>query len=183
MTIDNTVFRSARRFPTRKYKIIYADCPWKYRSNGLSKYGPAERHYPCMSIKELCALPVARIAEDDAILYFWVTSPMLGECFPVISAWGFRYRTGIVWDKVRHNFGHYLSVRHEILLVCTRGRWRLDGRRYPLTSVVSIERSRTHSEKPDWFRQMIDRFHPTGRRIELFARKKTAGWDVFGNEV
>jgi len=136
-----------------------------------------------MSIAELCAMgPAVRdMAEDNAVLFMWVTSPLLEECFDVIRAWGFKYKTSFVWDKVRHNFGHYNSVRHELLLVCTRGSCTPDNPKL-YDSVQTIERSDTHSEKPGEFRDMIEELYEYGGRIELFARANTGGWEVWGNE-
>ncbi len=166
---------------TGKYRVIYADPPWEYGNSGLDQYGPAARHYPTMSIKELCALPIAEYVEDDAVLFMWVTSPMLEVCFEVIKAWSFKYKTSFVWDKVKHNMGHYNSVRHEFLLVCTRGSCTPDINKLH-DSVIEIERSGEHSEKPEYFRQLIDHLYPHGKRVELFARSASEGWDVFGNE-
>ena len=167
--------------PSDKYRIFYADPPWKYGNKGLDDYGHAERHYPTMSITELCALPIKELAEDNAVLFLWVTSPLLEECFPVIKAWGFSYKTSFVWDKVKHNFGHYNSVRHELLLVCTRGSCTPDVNKL-FDSVQSIERSDEHSEKPEEFRAIIDTLYTHGKRIELFARRQVDGWDAWGNE-
>ena len=135
-----------------------------------------------MTISELCALDIKGIVEDNAVLFLWVTSPLLAECWPVIKAWGFKYKSSFVWDKVKHNFGHYNSVRHEFLLICTRGSCTPDHDKL-FDSVVEIERTKTHSEKPEKFRQIIDTLYPHGKRIELFARKKTKGWEVYGNEA
>ena len=96
----------------------------------------------------------------------WVTSPLLEECFPVIKAWGFKYKTSFVWDKVGHNFGHYNSVRHELLLVCTRGSCTPDEKD-ALRQRDHRRKSRTHSEKPETFRRMIDSLYTWGNRIEL----------------
>jgi N6-adenosine-specific RNA methylase IME4 len=173
--------------PTNKYRIWYADPPWSYGNSGAigdnDNYGRAERHYPTMSIAELCAMgaDIKTACEDNAVLFMWVTSPLLAECFPVIKAWGFEYKTSFVWDKVGHNFGHYNSVRHELLLVCTRGSCTPDNPKL-YDSVVSIEKSRVHSEKPEEFRHIIDNIYPNGRRIELFARRAVEGWDAWGNE-
>lgn len=169
---------------TGKYRILYADPPWKYNDSGLDDYGHAERHYPPMTIQELCDLgkKVRDITEDNAVLFFWVTSPLLEVSFRVINAWGFQYKTSFVWDKVLHNHGHYNSVRHELLLVCTRGNCTPDV--YKLfDSVQSIERSREHSEKPEQFREIIDTIYPNGERIELFARRDINGWQTWGNET
>ena len=167
--------------PAGKYRVIYADPPWKYGNSGLDDYGHAERHYPTMSIKELSALPVKELTEDNAVLFLWATSPLLEECFEVIRAWGFEYKTSFVWDKVGHNMGHYNSVRHEFLLVCTRGSCTPDNLKL-FDSVQTIEKSGRHSEKPEEFRQIIDTLYTYGNKIELFARQPAKGWVVWGNE-
>lgn len=174
--------RPEREPPTGKYRVFYADPPWLYGNSGLQQYGHASHHYPTMTITELCALPVKDIAQDNAVLFLWVTSPLLAECFAVIDAWGFVYKTSFVWDKVKHNFGHYNSVRHELLLICTRGTCLPDVPTL-IDSVQTIERSFKHSEKPEEFRAIIDTLYPNGPRIELFARSKHPGWHVWGNEI
>ena len=174
--------------PPGKYRIIYGDPAWKYADKqDTDKLGGAKKHYPLMSIEELCELKdlngryVKDLAGDNAILFLWVTSPILSECWPVITAWGFEYKTSFVWDKVKHNMGHYNSVRHEILLVCTKGSCVPDNPKL-YDSVQSIERTE-HSEKPEEFRKIIDDIYPKGKRIELFARKQVPGWDSWGNQL
>ena len=167
-----------------KYRIIYADPPWLYEEFGVSVseyYGGTNRHYPSMTIEEMCALPVKDIAEKDSVLFLWVTSPKLNQVWDVIEAWGFEYKTSFVWDKVRHNYGHYNSVRHEILLVCGHGSSTPDVQTL-YDSVQSIERSDIHSDKPEEFRQIIDTLYTHGNKVELFARKAADGWDTWGNE-
>lgn len=175
--------------PTGKYRIIYADPPWKYNDalaisrDGLGEsYGPADAHYPPMSIAELCDLPVEALAEDDAVLFLWATSPLLEEAFKIIRAWGFKYKASFVWDKIKHNMGHYNSVRHEFLLIATRGSCTPDVKRL-FDSVQSIERTDRHSEKPGEFRAIIDALYTRGARIELFARGAAEGWSRWGNEA
>ena len=172
--------------PDDKFRVIYADPPWKYGDTreGLDKWAAtaAEDHYPTMSIEELCDLPVKQIAASDAVLFMWVTSPLLAECWPVIEAWGFKYKASFIWDKVRHNFGHYNSVRHELLLVCTRGSCLPDGGSN-VDSVISIERNARHSQKPPEFIQLIESMYKTGKKIELFSRAKREAWEALGNEV
>ncbi len=163
-----------------KYRVIYADPPWKYNDRLVDGYGPAEFHYPTMSIEELCLLPVKELAEDNAVLFLWVTSPLLEDAFRVIHAWGFDYKTSFVWDKVKHNMGHYNSVRHEFLLVCVRGSCTPDNMRL-YDSVQSIERTE-HSTKPEEFRNIIDDIYQVGNKIELFARRTVDGWETWGNE-
>jgi len=173
--------------PTDKYRILYADPPWKYSNDGIigesDHYGHVERHYPSMTITELCEMgqAIQDITEPNAVLFLWVTSPLLEVSFKVIKAWGFKYKTSFIWDKVKHNFGYYNSVRHELLLVCTRGSCTPDVNTLH-DSVQSIERSDTHSEKPEEFRQIIDSIYSHGRRLELFARKAVEGWGTWGNE-
>jgi len=176
---------NATHLPSEKYRVLYADPPWRYDDKcdaGAIQAGGAEKHYPAMSIADLCALSIADLCDDDAVLFLWTTSPMLEVAFTVIKAWGFAYKTSFVWDKVKHNMGHYNSVRHEFLLVCTRGSCTPDVKKL-FDSVVVCERSKTHSEKPTIFREMIDTLYPNGRRLELFARVRTENWDAWGAEA
>ena len=151
------IAEKAVELPTGKYRVIYADPPWKYGDNraGMEQYGPAERHYEAMTFTELAALDVESIAADDSVLFLWVTAPLIVSCLPIVKAWGFKYKAMFVWDKVKHNFGHYVSVRHELLLICTRGSCLPDSPKLH-DSVVSLERSQMHSEKPECFRNLID---------------------------
>jgi len=162
----------------KKYRVIYADPPWSYGDKqNIDGLGGAEKHYPTMPLEDICALPIP--AEDNAVLFLWVTSPMLEDCFKVINAWGFKYKSSFVWNKVKHNMGHYNSVRHELLLICTKGSCTPDNVKL-FDSVVTVERTE-HSKKPDVFRNMIDTLYPTGNRLEMFAREASDGWDVWGN--
>ena len=167
-------------FPDGLYRVFYADPPWEY-GNTLDCYGPAERHYAIMALTDICALPVGSIATTDAVLFLWATSPMLPLALDVMEAWGFIYKASFVWNKVRHNFGHYNSVRHELLLLGTRGSCPPDVPEL-VNSVVTLERTERHSEKPPEFREMIDRLYPHGPRVELFARDEVPGWDRWGAE-
>lgn len=176
--------------PSGKYRVLYCDPPWKYGDSGIiskdgitEAYTKAETHYPTMSIAELCALPIRDIAEDDAVLWLWTTSPLLAESFEVVKAWGFHYKASMIWNKVRHNVGHYVSVRHELLLICTRGSCLPDvPKLFP--SVQTIERTKEHSAKPEEFRTIIDTIYPNGARIELFRRGPSVkGWSAWGNEA
>jgi len=171
----------ATPLPDAKYRVIYADPPWKYGDQLTENYGATRFHYPAMTIQELCDLPIEKRTEKDAVLFLWVTSPILPESFAVIKAWGFTYKASFIWDKVKHNMGHYNSVRHEFLLICTRGSCTPDTKKLH-DSVVTIERSGKHSEKPEEFRAIIDGLYPHGKRIELFSRTEVEGWDRYGNE-
>jgi len=99
-----------------------------------------------------------------------------------MQAWGYEYKTSYVWDKIKHNMGHYNSVRHEFLLIGGKGKSTPDEKKL-FDSVVSIERTEKHSEKPEWFAEMIDTLYTHGNRIELFSRNsKRNGWNFWGNE-
>ncbi|TRZ80526.1 hypothetical protein D4R86_04200 [bacterium] len=167
--------------PNNKYRIIYADPPWSYGNDRTYYGGDQISHYPSMTIEELRQMSIRDIIEDNAVLFIWVTSPVLKESFEVIEAWGFDYKTSFIWDKIKHNMGHYNSVRHEFLLICTKGSCTPDNMKL-FDSVQSIERTE-HSEKPEYFRKIIDTLYTYGKRIELFARRKTEGWDCYGNQL
>lgn len=167
--------------PTGKFRVIYADPPWKYGDQLTEDYGPTRFHYQSMTITELCSMPIADLSEDNAVLFLWTTSPLLFECAPVIKAWGFQYKTSFVWDKIKHNLGHYNSVRHEFLLVCTRGSCTPDNPKL-YDSVQSIERTE-HSKKPEEFRQIIETLYKHGSKLELFAREEHEGWECYGNQL
>lgn len=172
----------ATEWPKGKYRVIYADPPWQYgdeRAGG--NHGGAVDHYNTMGINELKNMPIASLAEDNAVLFLWGTVPLLPEALELINAWDFKYKTNFVWDKVRHNMGHYNSVRHELLLIATKGSCTPDNVQL-FDSVQSIERTDRHSEKPEEFRKIIDTLYTYGNKLEMFSRKSVEGWDVFGNE-
>jgi N6-adenosine-specific RNA methylase IME4 len=162
------------------FRVLYVDPPWSY-SNPTSKIPvAADHHYKTMELKNICEMKLPRIAEN-AVLFLWATAPMLKEAMDVISAWGFVYKTNFIWNKMKHNYGHYSSVQHELLLLATRGSCLPDTRKL-VGSVVSI-RPTQHSAKPVEFREIIDRLYPFGERIELFARGELpAHWRGWGLE-
>lgn len=167
-----------------QYRTIYADPPWVYGNRPPSGSG-AEAHYPGMTIEALCKLPVAVHARPNAVLFLWVTAPMLFENpgpREVMEAWGFVPKTGIVWDKVRHNFGNYVSVRHEHLIIATRGSCVPDRPTPMIDSVLTEQPDGEHSAKPESFRAVIERLYD-GPYLELFGRTRHADWDVFGNDA
>jgi len=174
-------FEGTPELPEGKYNVIYADPPWNYGDTLVEGYGSVERHYTSMTIQELCELNIKDITDDNAVLFLWVTSPLLEECFEVIKAWGFKYKSSFVWDKMKHNWGHYNSVRHEFLLICTKGSFLKQNKELE-DSVISIER-KEHSEKPEYFRELIEKMYPNSKKIELFARKKVNNWDIWGAEA
>lgn len=171
------------------YRVVYADPPWLYGDSGATSdgsLGKAERHYPGMTIEELCKLPVASHVLPDAVLFLWVTAPLLLQNpgpREVLEAWGFTYKTNAVWDKVLGNFGHYFHGQHEHLLVCTRGSCLPDAPTPQPKSVQTERRSDIHSAKPESFRKIIEKLYIYGPFLELFGRERVEGWDVFGNDA
>jgi N6-adenosine-specific RNA methylase IME4 len=168
----------------KKYRVIYADPPWAYATPQHSKEAQVttlDTHYPSMATEDICKLPISDMCEDDAVLFMWGTSPLLRDAMQVIEAWGFTYKASMVWDKVKHNVGHYVSVRHEFLFIATRGSCTPDNK--TLHDSVHTEERTEHSVKPEHFRTVIDDIYRIGNRIELFARRAAEGWDVWGNQA
>ena len=170
----------------KKYNIIYADPPWQYEQKGVE--GAAAKIYPTMSLKELCRLPVANLTEKDAVLFLWTTFPMLPNALQLIRAWGFRYKsTAFVWlkqNKSGHGWffglGFWTRGNAEICLLGTKGHPKRKSKRVHQLIISPLQK---HSKKPDETREKIIALIGDLPRIELFAREKTDGWDVWGNEV
>jgi N6-adenosine-specific RNA methylase IME4 len=169
----------------KKYRIIYADPPWDYGSHAQAPgQTSAADHYAVMDVESISAetigdKPIKDCVEDDAVLFLWVTSPFLVKALPVIQDWGFEYKASFVWDKIKHNVGHYNSVRHELLLICTRGSCLPDTKEL-IDSVQSIERGK-HSEKPVEFFDIIETLYTRGRKVQMYGRKQRPGWDTHGH--
>jgi len=185
MKRDEVVQKTAE-LPDGKYVVLYADPPWSYhdkQSGSISEsYGAAEKHYPTMSLSQLKALPINELAADNSVLFLWSTAPLIEDALDLCRAWGFKYKAQFVWDKVHHNMGHYNSVRHELLLICTKGSCTPQNMTLH-DSVQVIKKTREHSRKPEDFRNIIDDLYPNGNRIELFARGDVPdGWKAWGNE-
>jgi N6-adenosine-specific RNA methylase IME4 len=170
-------------FPEGRYPILYADPPWRYENPPMGGSNRSiENHYPTMALDELCALPAAQLATDDALLYLWATAPKLAECFAVIEAWGFTYRTNIVWVKDKIGMGYHARSQHELLLIAKRGELPPPHPADRQSSVIFAERSE-HSAKPAAFYELIERWYPTLPKLELFARCSRDGWTPWGNQV
>ena len=170
----------------KKYKIIYADPPWRYARSKVQ--GAAEKHYPTMSIEELCALPVKEIADKDCILFLWATFPQLKEALQLIKAWGFTYKSvAFVWLKQNrksptwfYGLGFWTRGNAEICLLATKGHPKRQSNKVHQFIISPVEQ---HSKKPDITREKILALMGDLPRIELFARQHTPGWDVWGNEI
>ena len=166
-------------FPNKKYQIIYADPPWQYR-HCASKSRRIENQYNTMSLAKIKSLIIP--SEDNAVLYLWATAPKLQEALETLSAWGFDYRTCMVWDKEIIGMGYWFRGQHELLLVGVKGHFSPPAQSLRKTSVLRSRRTK-HSKKPDQIRNWIQSWYPNEAKIELFAREKHEGWDAWGNEI
>ncbi|MBA2684059.1 MAG: hypothetical protein H0U66_06185 [Gemmatimonadaceae bacterium] len=165
----------------RLFPVIYADPPWRYEAGTTDDSRIIENQYPTMDIEDIKALTVPAL--DDAVLFLWATSPLLSKALAVIDAWGFTYKTCAVWTKAHIGMGYYFRQQHELLLVAARGALPVPEPATRCSSVFSSDVSLRHSEKPDSVRKAIERMYPDLPRIEMFARAKSEGWSVWGNEV
>lgn len=176
----------------KKYKVLLVDPPWKYndRRNKHTRFcGGAMSHYNVMDIKEIKSLPVKNITDDDAVIFLWVTFPLLKEGIEVLESWGFTYKTlGFSWIKTNKisgtpffGIGYYTKSNCECCLLGVKGK-TIKPATNTVSSVVLSPR-REHSQKPDEVKQGIEMLYPTQNKIELFAREKIEGWDVVGNEI
>ena len=183
-TVSNNEFKVDIFNTQNKFRVIYADPAWSYNDKqDTFQLGGAAKHYDTMSVLEICSLPVNEISEKDSVLFLWVTSPLLEDAFTVIKSWGFKYKTSFVWDKIKHNMGHYNSVRHEFLLIATKGSCTPDNKTL-YDSVQAIERNNNHSEKPIEFLNIIDDIYNYGNKLEMFCRNiKKDKWFGWGNEI
>ena len=175
----------------RRFACILADPPWRF-TNRTGKVAPEHRRlsrYDTMDLAVIAALPVERIADSPAHLYLWVPNALLPDGLHVMRSWGFRYKSNIVWRKIRKDggsdgrgVGFYFRNVTEILLFGVRGknaRTLQPGR----TQVNYLEtRKREHSRKPDEIYPIMEACSP-GPRIELFARGGRPGWTVWGDEA
>ena len=170
------------------YQIVYADPPWSYKVwTAKGGHKSASAHYKTMSLKDICALPVGGIADDNCILFMWATYPNLLEAFEVIKSWGFTYKTvGFTWMKMYANgnpvcgLGYWTRANAEVCLLATKGKpKRINKGVYQ----AILAPQRKHSQKPDEVRNRIVQLMGDLPRIELFARRNAEGWDAWGNEV
>jgi N6-adenosine-specific RNA methylase IME4 len=176
--------------PPPRFSTIYADPPWQFQ-NRTGKMAPEHRRlhrYQTMAVEEICALPVKEVSAVPAHLYLWCPNALLASGLRVMEAWGFAYKSNLVWYKVRKDGGpdgrgvgfYYRNVT-ELLLFGVRGSLRTGqaGRR---TVNIVLTRKREHSRKPDEFYDIIATCSPPPR-LELFARHPRPGWAQWGDEI
>jgi N6-adenosine-specific RNA methylase IME4 len=175
----------------RKFRTVLADPPWRFRNRTgkiSPEYGLLYR-YPTMKLEEIMELPVNKIADVNCHLYLWVPNALIEEGLKVLNAWGFKYKTNIVWEKVRKDgnpdgsgLGFYFRNVTELLLFGTRG--NNAGTLSPGRSQVNLIRSRKreHSRKPDEIFDLIERCS-NDPYLELFARGSRKDWLAWGNQA
>lgn len=175
----------------KKYKTIYADPPWQFQ-NRTGKVAPEHKRlnrYSTLKLDEIKQLPIAEAADQKCHLYLWVPNALLPEGLEVMKAWGFEYKTNIVWEKVRKDgmpdgrgVGFYFRNVTEILLFGIRGdkNRTLDAGRSQVNLIRAMKRE--HSRKPDEFIPLIESCS-SAPYLELFARGHRDGWDMWGNQA
>lgn len=165
--------------PPDIFSVIYADPPWKYSNEGF-EYSD-EQEYLMMATDDICNLDIKSHVYKNAILFLWVTNPLLLDGLRVLDAWGFQYKTNLVWVKNIHSFGFYVLGKHELLLIGVRGSMTPKQKTAPMSVLESPRRK--HSQKPDEMYDIIERMYPEGKYLEMFARRTRDGWTSWGNEV
>ena len=174
---------------TDRYATILADPPWQFQ-NRTGKMAPEHKRllrYPTLELQEIMQLPVTRLAAAQSHLYLWVPNALLMEGLEVLRAWGFAYKTNLVWYKIRKDggpdgrgVGFYFRNVTELVLFGVRGSMRTLQPGRTQVNLFST-RKREHSRKPDELYPMIEACSP-GPYLELFARFRRNGWDQWGNE-
>jgi len=172
----------------KKYSVIYADPPWSFKTySNKGKDRSPEKHYNVMNFKDICNLPVNKIANDNSVLLMWVIDPLLDKAFEVINAWGFKYKTvGFTWAKTNRKsegyftgLGYWTRGNPEMCLLATKGKPKRLSKSVPQ---LVVEQRREHSRKPDIMYNHIENLLE-GPYIELFARTQRNGWDSWGNQI
>ena len=179
-----------------KYSVIYADPPWTYNDKCHAGKRGVEYKYPTMSIEDIKNLQISNIADDNCILFLWVTFPLLQEGLDTIKAWGFTYKT-VAFNWIKRNkksdslfwgMGNWTRSNSEICLLAIKGKpKRISAKVHSVIETFETEqidaRISRHSKKPDEIRNRIVELMGDIPRIELFAREKVNGWNAWGNEV
>lgn len=189
--LDLTIEDLRRYTSGKKYKTIYADPPWQFQ-NRTGKVAPEHKRlsrYSTMALDEIKQLPVSEIADEKSHLYLWVPNALLPQGLEVMKAWGFEYKTNIIWEKTRHDgmpdgrgVGFYFRNVTEILLFGIKGdkNRTLDAGRSQVNLIRATKRE--HSRKPDEFVTLIESCS-SAPFLELFARGSRSGWDMWGNQA
>jgi N6-adenosine-specific RNA methylase IME4 len=179
---------AAGPFPAGKFGVLLADPPWLYEFAETNSR-KIENHYPTLSAEEIAALEDSEgrkatdLPAEDCMLFCWTTSPKLREGLEVVEAWGFDYRTCMVWVKDRIGMGYYARQKHELLLIARRGEPAMPEPEDRPESVFEAPRGRRHSAKPECVYQTIEAMYPDVPKVELFSRTSRRGWASWGNDI
>ena len=163
----------------RPVSVVYADPPWRY-DFAVSDSRKIENQYPTMDLADIVKVDPA--PAEDAVLFLWATSPKLREGLEIMHAWGFTYKTSMVWVKPQIGMGYYARSQHELLLIGALGHLPLPEPQVRPSSVIDGRRTE-HSAKPD-LRPLLDQMYPGLWKREMFSRRPSEGlWLTHGNEV
>jgi N6-adenosine-specific RNA methylase IME4 len=170
--------------PAKKYGVILADPEWRFepysRETGMDR--AADNHYPTSETAVIKSRPVGDIAADDSVLLLWATVPMLPDALAVMAAWGFVYKSHIVWLKDQIGTGYWFRNQHELLLVGTRGNVPAPAPGTQFRSALAFDTG-PHSQKPPFAHEIAEAYFPSLPKIELNARWRREGWDAWGLEA
>lgn len=165
--------------PKGKFDVIAIDPPWRYDDEPMNNGHRARNPYPDMTMDEIRALPVAKHAEKDCILWLWTTNTFMREAFTCLDAWGFTHKTILTWDKVNMGLGDWLRNSTEHCILAVRGKPTILLKNQ--TTLIREKRT-SHSKKPDAFYDLVEALCP-GTKLEMFARTPRENWQQWGNEV
>lgn len=175
--------------PEGKYKVILCDVPYKYdfEVEGAPNY-PTLSEEEIIELKDQHGKSITDLFANDAILFFWAPFPKLEEALRIICAWGFSYKTGIVWSKEKEGIsqqgtGHYVIATCETILIATKGKPGVPLPKNRPLGILRAPRTNIHSQKPDITRHWIEKMYPNEKYLELFARETAKGWTAWGNQL
>lgn len=164
--------------PDGRFQVIAIDPPWKYDSRAEDTTHRGKNLYPDMTVEQICAVPVVEKAQDDCVLWLWVTNAFMRDAYRCLDAWGFREKTILTWDKEILGLGDWLRNVTEHCILAVRGRPVVS-----LTNQTTVirEKRREHSRKPEAFYALVEALCP-GSKLEMFARTPREGWARWGAE-
>ena len=175
--------------PDGKYDVIYSDAPFRY---GFELEGAPD--YPTLTTEQIISLKdkdgksITSVFATDCIMFFWSPKPKISDSCKILEAWGFEFKTLLIWRKVNNGkpqrgTGHYVWSTAECLLIATKGKPGTPNPENMQEDVIEEPRGKRHSEKPEIFRRIIEKMYPKRKYLELFGRKMVLGWQVWGNQI
>lgn len=175
--------------PDGKFRVVLCDVPFRYE-NELE--GACD--YPTMPVEEIINLkdkngrPITTAFASECVIFFWSPMPKLEEAFKILNAWGFKYKTSIVWSKEKdgkpqEGTGYYIRGTCEQLLIAVKGKIGTPHPKDRPLGIIKEPRTKVHSQKPERVRSLITKMYPGEKYLELFGREKVESWDVWGDQV